>query len=66
MKTLREYIEKKGLKQKYIADQLNITKQHFSKIVNGQIPSRKLAIKIEKYTSGEISAVSLLFPENEH
>lgn len=64
METLRDIIENRGLKQGFVAEGLKITRQHLSDIVCGKsMPSRKLALKIEDYFEGEITAPQLLFPK---
>lgn len=41
----KEYIEKEGLKQKKIAKDLNVTPQHLSAVINGNLP---LSEKLER------------------
>jgi plasmid maintenance system antidote protein VapI len=41
----KEYIEREGLKQKKIARDLNVTPQHLSAVINGNLP---LSDKLEK------------------
>ena len=41
----KEYIEKEGLKQKKIARDLNVTPQHLSAVINGNLP---LSEKLER------------------
>lgn len=41
----KEYIEREGLKQKKVARDLNVTPQHLSAVINGNLP---LSEKLEK------------------
>lgn len=41
----KEYIQREGLKQKKIAKDLNVTPQHLSAVINGNLP---LSEKLEK------------------
>lgn len=58
---LREYLFRKRLTVKQLADKLEYSRTHLSQIVNGHIkPSPRLAKSIEKETDGEVTAEELL------
>jgi transcriptional regulator with XRE-family HTH domain len=62
----REYLFKKRITQVDFAKKLEISRGHLSQILYGtKHPSRKLAKKIEEETEGKVTAIELLFPENQ-
>lgn len=62
---LREYLKKYTIVQRVMADKLGITITHLRMLLNGKAsPSKKLAIKIEKVTNGEVSKESAIFFED--
>lgn len=61
--TLQEFIEQSSLTQRALAEKLNIGFRYLNGIIKGYyIPSRQLALKIEKLSQGKVSAQELLFP----
>ena len=58
---LTDYRKKHNLSVIQFAKQLNITRQHLYTIESGSnIPSRKLALEIERLSNGELKAMELL------
>ena len=54
--TLKQYFEKYGTMQKFFAKQVGTTYEALSRIlIQGYIPSLKLAIAIEEFTEGKVS-----------
>lgn len=53
--TLREYIQSSGVKHCFFAQEIGIQPNTLSRILNGYVPTLKMAIDIEKYTKGKIS-----------
>lgn len=63
-KTLKEFFEKTGIKQGFMARKLGIDQSYMSQIVNGKRrPSPDLAKKISDHTGVPLEA--LLFPDEE-
>ena len=59
---LKEWQKKNRWNNRKLAEELDIDESYLSCVVNfHRVPSRKLAIKIEKFTSGEVTATELLF-----
>lgn len=62
----REFLFKKGITQVQFAKQLGISRGHLNQILHKtKHPSRKLAKEIEAQTEGKVTAMELLFPENQ-
>lgn len=65
MSKLKDWILQHQTTQEKVSFALKISYRYLHGIVNGQYtPSKKLAQRIEKLTQGEISAISLLFPDS--
>lgn len=63
---LKKYLDVLKIPYKDFALRVGIHKRYIYGIIRGEyIPSRKIAIKIEEATYGNIKAVDMLFPESE-
>lgn len=61
---LKEYLFRKDISQVEFAEKLGVTRETVSRIVKQRNnPSPKLAKKIEELTNGEVTAMELLFPD---
>jgi transcriptional regulator with XRE-family HTH domain len=60
---LQAWLDKHGLSQTKLADELGITRQYVSNIVNGKRPSPRVGALIVQRTKGEISLQELMYPE---
>lgn len=61
---LYKYLELTDLTIKQFATILDIDRSYLNLIILGhRIPSKKLALRIEKATKGKIKAIDLIFPE---
>lgn len=59
---LKKWIKDNHLTQSEFADAININKHQLNKILNGRSnASVKLAMRIEDYTDGDISAIDMIF-----
>lgn len=52
--TLKEWLQKKGRKQTWMAEQIGVTETYVSLIANGRRPSLSLALKIREVTGGAV------------
>jgi len=60
--TLNKYLKRKD--RETFAELIGTTKNYVNLLACGsRIPSRKLALKIEKATKSEVTVLELLFPE---
>ena len=60
--TLREYLKKHNITQREMAERVGITISHLRMLMSGgSSPSKKLAIKIESDTSGEVTKEEAIF-----
>jgi DNA-binding XRE family transcriptional regulator len=61
---LKKYRTMHKLSVADVADSLGVSRQHIYEIERGSaFPSRSLALKIEAYTKGYVTAMDLLFPD---
>jgi len=61
---LKEYREFKNISVLQVSKELNISRQHIYDIEKSKsFPSRKLAVKINKWSGGFITQGELLFPD---
>ena len=61
---LKTYMKKYGITQRVMADRLGITISHLRMVMLGSSsPSKKLAIRMEKVTNGEITKEEAIFYE---
>lgn len=59
---LKKYLDNNKITITDFAKKIGIHRNNLSRIINGNhFPSRTVAYKIEKLTSGEVTAESLLF-----
>ncbi len=59
MTQLRTYLQSSGIKQKVMADRLNISRGYMSELVSGEkFPGRNLAVAIERLTLGAVPVSS--------
>lgn len=64
---LKKYCNEHKITSRILALDLGITEVHVYNIWGYKnIPSPKLAMKIEKYTNHEIKAIDLLYPKTEN
>ncbi len=63
--TLREYLFRHRISITKAARQLGVTRQYLGSIVNGAPAGRKLAIKIESWSNGEVKAAWLILDERD-
>jgi len=62
---LDDWIQEKGLLKTFFAKEIGISRVYMSNIITGAyIPSRAIAIKIDKYTKGEVTKEEILFPQD--
>jgi plasmid maintenance system antidote protein VapI len=62
---LRIYCLEKKMTIKKLAKDINISETQIHNIIKYKnIPSPKLALRIEEYTNHEIKAIDLLYPKN--
>lgn len=60
--TLKDYLQQNNIPVKRFAEELSLSRQHVYDMLNGDsYPSRKLAIKIESWSQGELTKEGLLF-----
>jgi Helix-turn-helix len=52
--TLEHYLEQIGIKHYYFAKKIGVTAKTLSRVINGFMPTLKMAIEIEKATDGKI------------
>jgi transcriptional regulator with XRE-family HTH domain len=53
---LSEFAEQNGLKYKFLAEKLGVTREYLYKIQSGErAPSLKLALQIEDWTEGQVT-----------
>lgn len=58
---LTEYLVRKRMTQTELAKLIGTSRQHINNIIHHRVPcGRKLALRIEKATSGEVSAFEVL------
>jgi DNA-binding transcriptional regulator YdaS (Cro superfamily) len=61
---LREWLFRKKITQTKLAKEVGVSKQYMYLVCsNKHRVSSKLALKIEKFTNGEVTAEELVFPE---
>lgn len=64
---LRDYLHFNRIKKQDMASQIGVSREYFSNIVNEKnIPSVKLAQKIQQVTGGQVSAMELLMLDVGH
>ena len=64
---LREYINYKALRINHVAKQLGISRSYVYDLINYKhYPSRKLALRIEEWSKGEITVMESIFPWNSY
>jgi len=62
---LKTYIKQSGKSREQFAQEIGTTKNYINNLCQkNHFPGRKLALKIEKSTNGEVSKMDLLFPES--
>lgn len=55
---LKDYLKKNGIKQTWMAEQIDYSATHLTNIINGRfLPSAKLLRKIETFTNGQVTAL---------
>jgi predicted DNA-binding protein (UPF0251 family) len=59
--TINQYLNSKGIKANQAARELEVSRQTFWKARNGEI-SKKIALKVERWSNGDVRAVELIFP----
>ena len=65
---LKDWLENHGWTQTAFAECIGLKERHyFNRIVNCKaIPSPNLALKIQKITNNEVTALELLYPKRKH
>lgn len=64
---LRDYLHFNRIKKQDMASQVGVSREYFSNIVNEKnLPSVKLAQKIQEVTGGQVSAMELLMLDVVH
>lgn len=57
---LKQWLTDRKIKFGDAADALGVTRQYLSFVINGGVAGKNLAIKIEDFTGGEITAVEAM------
>lgn len=61
---LKQILNERGLKSKFVADKLSISQSYFSSIIKGNhIPSIEVALKLERILQMSISKIFYIIPE---
>ncbi len=63
--SLKQYLQRNNIPVAKAAKELNVSRQHIYDMTGGcAYPSRKLAIRIEEWSRGELTKERLLFGDN--
>lgn len=64
--TLKAYLQHQNLSTKQAAQQLGLSRVHLHSIVTGRITAgKKLAIKIQRWSNGNVKYSEIMFTEQE-
>ena len=63
MKKLEQYINMKGISIAQAATEIGCTRQYLYMLINGLVPGKVVAMRIQEWSSGVIKAVELMSME---
>ena len=59
----KKYIKKNHINLTQLAKLFNISRVHHTMVANGKPAGKYLALKIEKWSKGNVSRIDLLYPK---